>query len=186
MADLRAAGSGHPAPAGSFEPALGMLMLETRFPRPVGDVGNPASFDFLVRYAVVTGASPQRVVHQRADGLMQVFIAAGRGLGAQGCIGITTTCGFLVLFQRALAEALEVPVMTSSLMQIAALEAALPPGQRVGVVTIAAQSLEADHLQAAGARPDTRLVATSKLTVSVGTKWRCHCTPSPNSITSPD
>ena len=138
-------------------PSLGVLMLDTRFPRPLGDVGNPASFDFPVRYAVVAGASPQRVVRGPADDLLQAFIEAGRALIAQGCIGITTTCGFLVRFQGALGLALPVPVMTSSLLHIAAIEANLPSGKRAGVVTIAAANLDAACLEAAGARPDTPL-----------------------------
>jgi hypothetical protein len=32
---------------------LGVLMLDTRFPRVKGDIGNPATFDFPVRYRVV-------------------------------------------------------------------------------------------------------------------------------------
>ncbi len=140
---------------GGVSPALGVLMLDTRFPRPLGDVGNPASFDFPVRYAVVQGASPQRVVCEQAEGLLLPFIEAGRELIGQGCIGIATTCGFLVRFQSALAQALPVPVMTSSLLQIAALEAGLPAGQRAGVITIAAAQLDAACLAAAGARADT-------------------------------
>ena len=145
-------GAGHPAPG---EPALGILMLDTRFPRPIGDVGNAASFNFPVRYAIVQGASPERVVHEHAQGLLQPFIAAGQALIAQGCICITTTCGLLVRFQTALAQALPVPVMTSSLLQIAALEVDLPVGKRIGVVTIAAAHLDASSLAAAGARADT-------------------------------
>ncbi len=131
--------------------ALGVLMLDTRFPRPVGDVGNPASFPFPVRYRVVQGASPERVVQQQAAGLLQPFIDAANELVAAGCVGISTTCGFLVLFQRELAAALPVPVMTSSLLQIPALQATLAPGQQVGVVTISAASLTQAHLAAAGA-----------------------------------
>ena len=136
-------------------PLLGVLMLETRFPRPAGDVGNPASFAFPVRYQVVQGASPQRVVRERARGLLQPFIDAGHALVAQGCVGITTTCGFLVLFQRELSDALAVPVMTSSLLQIATVEERLASGQRASVVTISAESLGAEHFMAAGARADT-------------------------------
>lgn len=137
------------------QPALGVLMLETRFPRPRGDVGNPESFAFPVRYQVVPGASPQRVVREAAAGLLQPFIDAGHALIAQGCVGITTSCGFLVLFQHELAAALPVPVLTSSLLQIAAIERSLPAGQRAGVVTISAANLGAAHLAAAGARVDT-------------------------------
>lgn len=139
----------------SNQPALGVLMLETRFPRPRGDVGNPGSFAFPVRYQVVAGASPRRVVREEAAGLLQPFIDAGHALIAQGCVGITTSCGFLVLFQRALAAALQVPVLTSSLLQIAGIERSLPAGRRAGVVTISAESLGPAHWAAADARADT-------------------------------
>lgn len=134
---------------------LGILMLETRFPRPVGDIGNPASFDYPVRYRVVRGASPARVVHERAKGLLGPFIEAGHALVDEGCGAITTSCGFLVLFQKELEAALPVPVLSSSLLQIPSVSRNLPPGRSVGVVTISADSLGRDHLRAAGAPDDT-------------------------------
>jgi hypothetical protein len=130
---------------------LGILMLETRFPRVVGDVGNPATFDFPVRYAVVEGASPQRVVRERDASLLRPFINAGLALIGEGATAITTSCGLLVLFQRALQAALPVPVWTSSLLLLPQLQAALPAGRSVGVVTVDAGSLSADHLRCAGA-----------------------------------
>ena len=42
--------------------AVGILMLEARFPRTPGDVGNALTFPFPVLYKVVRGASPDRVV----------------------------------------------------------------------------------------------------------------------------
>ncbi len=49
-----------------MDPAtLGVVMLETRFPRPRGDIGNPMTFGFPVRYRTVSGASPRRVVVER-------------------------------------------------------------------------------------------------------------------------
>lgn len=134
---------------------LGVLMLDTRFPRIVGDIGNPATFGFPLRHAVVAGASPQRVVRERDLSLLQPFIEAGRALVAQGARAITTSCGFLVLFQSELGRALPVPVWTSSLLLLPELQAALPAGRRAGVITIDAASLGADHLRAAGADPAT-------------------------------
>ena len=123
-------------------------MLDTRFPRVVGDIGNPASFDFPVRYKTVHGASPQRVVRERDAALLQAFIGAGRALVAEGASAITTSCGFLVLFQHELQAALPVPVWTSSLLQLYGLPHA-------GVVTVDAASLGLDHWRAAGADEET-------------------------------
>ena len=134
---------------------LGVLMLDTRFPRIVGDIGNPATFHFPVRQATVRGASPQRVVRERDPSLLRPFIDAGLALVCDGATAITTSCGFLVLFQRELQAALPVPVWTSSLLLLPELQAALPQRRTVGVVTVDAASLGADHLRCAGAAPGT-------------------------------
>jgi hypothetical protein len=44
-----------------------------------------------------------------------------------GADGITTTCGFLSLYQREISAHIGVPVATSSLMQIPLIERVLPP-----------------------------------------------------------
>lgn len=126
-------------------------MLETRFERVPGDIGHPASFDFPVRRAVVAGASPQRVVREGDAALLQPFVGAARELVAQGAAAIATSCGFLVRLQRDLQAALPVPVWTSSLLALPALQRTAP----VGVVTIDAAALGPDHLRAAGADPAT-------------------------------
>ncbi|HEX6017190.1 MAG TPA: aspartate/glutamate racemase family protein [Burkholderiaceae bacterium] len=130
----------HRNPAGF----LGVLMLDTRFPRVAGDVGNPASFAIPVRHRVVAGASPQRVVRQGDPTLLGPFVDAARQLVDEGARAIATSCGFLVLFQQAMQAALPVPVWTSSLLK-------LPELQAPGVVTVDVLSLGAAHLHAAGA-----------------------------------
>lgn len=137
------------------EPFLGLLMLETRFPRPRGDVGHPQTFSIPVRRMVVAHATPQRVVREDADGLVQAFIDAARELVEQGAAAIGTSCGFLGLHQQRFAAALTVPVATSSLLQCAWVEAILPHGQRAGIVTIDAGSLTPAHLAATGVAANT-------------------------------
>jgi hypothetical protein len=139
---------------------LGILMLEARFPRIPGDMGNAATWPFPVLYKVVPGASPNRVVRDRAKGLLDDFLDAAAELVRLGADGITTNCGFLSLFQREIAAHAGVPVATSSLMQIPFIERLLPPGKRIGVLTASAESLGAEHLIAAGADPDTPVVGT--------------------------
>jgi len=140
--------------------SVGILMLETRFPRIPGDMGNAETWSFPVLYKVVPGASPRRVVCERAEGLLDEFLAAADELVRLGADGITTTCGFLSLYQREIAAHVGVPVATSSLMQIPFVERVLPPGKRVGVLTVSAANLTGEHLRAAGADPATPVVGT--------------------------
>ncbi len=134
---------------------LGILMLQARFPRIPGDMGNAGTWPFPVLYKVVEGASPERVVVGGAAGLLPDFIAAGRELLALGAEAITTNCGFLAIFQQELTAALGVPVATSSMMQVPWVQASLPPGQCVGIVTVNRAGLTPAHLEGAGVAPDT-------------------------------
>jgi hypothetical protein len=153
-----------PVPGGRsvYGAPLGILMLEARFARIPGDMGNALTWPFPVLYRVVRGASPQRVVLDQAAGLLPGFIDAAQELVQQGAEAITTNCGFLSLFQAELAAAVRVPVATSALMQVAAVQATLPPGRRVGVVTINAAALTPAHLRAVGAPPDTPLAGVEQ------------------------
>lgn len=139
---------------------LGILMLEARFPRIFGDMGNAGTWPFPVLYRVVRGASPEKVVLSGAAGLLPDFIDAARDLVSLGAEAITTNCGFLALFQHELAAAVGVPVATSSLMQIPWVQATLPPGERVGVITVSAATLTPAHLAAVGVPLDTPVVGT--------------------------
>jgi hypothetical protein len=126
-------------------------MLQTRFPRLPGDIGHPNSFPVPTRRLVVGGATAKRVVRNAADlaasGLLDDFIAGARALEVQGARAITTSCGFLVLFQRELQAAVGVPLVTSSLVL---LPQVLAGEGEAGLLTIAAESLGCDHLLAAG------------------------------------
>jgi Asp/Glu/hydantoin racemase len=140
--------------------SVGILMLEARFPRIPGDMGNARTWDFPVHYKIVRGASPDRVVRQGAEGLLPRFVEAARELVADGVDGITTNCGFLSLFQNELTAAVSVPVATSSLMQVALVNAILPPGKRCGILTISASTLTPAHLEAAGVSAGTPVGTT--------------------------
>ena len=140
--------------------AVGILMLEARFPRIPGDMGNATSWEFPVHYKIVRGASPDKVVRRNAQGLLPDFIAAAQELVADGVDGITTNCGFLSIFQQDIAAAVGVPVATSSLMQTGMVNALLPAGKRAGILTISGSSLTPAHLAAAGVPPGTPIGST--------------------------
>ncbi len=135
-------------PAAPTAPAafLGLLMLDTRFPRPPGDVGNPETYaraGIPARFVTVPGASPRKIVQEADPAFLQPFIDAAVGLARDGAALISTSCGFLARYQDALQAAVPVPVVSSSLLQCRGLA-------RVGIVTFDAASLDRALLDAAG------------------------------------
>ncbi len=135
--------------------SIGILMLDAKIPRIAGDIGNATTWPFPVHYKVVRGATPEAVVLHRAEGKHQAFIDAALELADEGVDGITTTCGFLALIQQELRAAVPVPIATSSLMQVPLINATLPAGRHVSVLTISAASLTPEHLTSVGVAPDT-------------------------------
>ena len=133
-----------------FGHAIGILMLESRFPRIPGDVGNATTWDFPVLYKVIENATPDAVVRKGGRGLLPSFIKGAKELEKDGVGAITTTCGFLAMFQQKIAAAVNVPVFTSSLMQIPLVYTMLKPSQKVGIITIQAESLTQRHLSSVG------------------------------------
>lgn len=131
---------------------IGILMLDTAFPRLIGDVGNPQTFSFPVKYAVVPGATSEAIVCGDVSPWVDAFIKAGQNLVAAGCKGLTTTCGFLTPLRNRVAEETGVPVVSSALELIPDLRAA---GRRPGILTISAGSLNETHLIAANVSVDT-------------------------------
>lgn len=137
---------------GHKTPLFGILMLETTFPRIAGDIGNPETFAFPVRFQTVPGASPKKVVIDVDAGLIEAFIEAGKQLVAGGVKAIATSCGFLALFHRQLANALPVPVFTSSLLQAHLAHALIRSDQKIGIITAHRPSLTDAHLAGVGIR----------------------------------
>jgi Asp/Glu/hydantoin racemase len=130
--------------------SIGILMLESKFPRIPGDMGNATTWDFPVLYKVVKNASPDAVVRKADSNLLELFITAAKELEKEGVRAITTNCGFLAMFHNEMAAAVNVPVFTSSLMQVPLVYAMLKPTQKVGIITINSKALSQKHLGAVG------------------------------------
>ena len=129
---------------------VGVLLLDNHLPRPRGDVGNARTFEFPVAYAVIPGADTVRVVEQSARGLLENACAAANALVELGARAVTTCCGFLAIFQQQLADSLDVPVATSSLLQIPLVLQTLRSDQHVAVLTVNASTLTHQHFARAG------------------------------------
>jgi hypothetical protein len=134
---------------------LGILMLDTRFPRIVGDIGNAQSFDFPVIFRRMEGIGSADAVttHPDRPRVLAALEANARALVADGAVGLSTSCGFLALYQNDLSAVAPVPVATSALLHIKRLT-----GRRVGVITASARNLTPAHFAAVDAPTDTPFV----------------------------
>lgn len=126
---------------------LGVMMLDTRFPRPPGDVGNAQTYDYPVFYEVVDGADPVRVVREQDPELLDPFVDAAQHLVDRGAVAITTGCGFLLMFQDEITARIpDVPLYTSSLLQIPLVKTMIAPDQKIGILSADENSLDQiDH-----------------------------------------
>ena len=137
------------------EISIGILILDSQFPRIPGDIGYAGTWDFPVHYHRVHQATPDRIVknpsaQDEKSPLHRAFMEGAQQLVEKGVAGIVSSCGFLTLLQEDLQASVPVPVMTSALMQIPLVMKILPKGTKPGILTISAESLTPDHLRLAG------------------------------------
>lgn len=141
--------------ADSYGHAIGILMLEYRAPFIPGDVGNASTYDYPVLFKTVPGLSLDKALGGDPSQERQV-IEAARELQRFGVRGISSDCGFLIAYQAAVRERLEVPVFLSSLLQVP-LVAASVTGP-IGVVVASSTGVNERVLALAGIRDTSRIV----------------------------
>ena len=93
---------------------------------------------------------PTRVVDNADRTLLPLFINAAKELESEGVRAITTSCGFLALFQKEMASAVNVPMFTSSLLQVPLAHQIIGANKKVGIITANSTALTKDHLRAVG------------------------------------
>ena len=134
-------------------PFIGILSLDTRFPRIPGDAGNPGSYHLPARVHVVPGAGSPEIVRERpSEALVAAFRAGAETLTGQGAGLIVSTCGFLVSVQEEIARGLGVPVVLSGLAMLPLARHATGSAP-VGVLTASAAALTEGAIRAAGGQP---------------------------------
>ncbi|MEM4415653.1 MAG: hypothetical protein QXH32_06805 [Candidatus Caldarchaeum sp.] len=132
------------------EPVLGVLVLDTRFPRLVGDPGNEDTYNFPVVLKRVEGAFVNKIVSPNIEeDVAQLFVKAAVELEKRKVSAITTSCGFLIILQRRLSSAVKVPVYTSPLLLLPLVHNITR--KPIGILTASSEALTKHHLEEAGA-----------------------------------
>lgn len=146
---------------GVSRPLIGMLCWEAGFPRGlaqleelIGNSTNPGTFGFPVRFERVRGANIHTVVERPSPDALRAMIDAARRMEMDGIKAITTSCGFNAVFQAELANAVSVPVFTSSLLQVPMVHRMLRKERMIGIITARKASLSQKHLEQVGIGKD--------------------------------
>ena len=129
--------------------SIGVLALESYFPKPPGHIKNPSSMPFTLSYEVIDGLTVPSLLKNPSNEMIEPLLAAARRLESSGVTAITGACGFLALFQRQIAAAVNVPVCASSLLLAPMIHAM--SARPVGVITASKDALTSAHLEAVGA-----------------------------------
>lgn len=135
---------------------IGVMMLDSHFPRIIGDVGNAKSWNYPVLFKMVENKTPTKVVLELTKSDIQPFIDAAKYLEAQGVSAITTSCGFLALFQQELADEINVPVFTSSLIMLPMISNMIGKKKKVLVLTANSDTLSLKHIDSVCDNLDSR------------------------------
>lgn len=137
--------------------SIGVLSLESYFPKPPGHIKNPSSLPFTTSYEILTGISVPDLLYNPTPEMEAQIVDAARRLEQQGVKAITGSCGFLAIYQQAIVEAVSIPVFVSSLIQIPL--AYQMTGKTVGVITADSRSLTDRHLQGVAVKREHIAVA---------------------------
>ncbi len=139
-----------------FGQAIGIIMEKevgedqttlwyTRIP---GDVGNATTFKFPVQYKVVELGNVTARVPSRET--VRKVVEAARELESEGVKAIGCMCGFMIYFQEAMANAVNIPVFSSALLQVPVVSRLIGKGKKVGIIVWDSRNLTKEHLKRAG------------------------------------
>ena len=130
---------------------IGILAPNLDYEKTLGNVANAETFDFPVLYEVVD--IDLELLFKGDKSLNETIIVAAKKLEASGVRAIIGACGFFANFQNVLKEAVNIPVFTSSLLQVPLIENSLAPTQKIAVFAANGENIQ--HALAAAGNTNT-------------------------------
>lgn len=126
---------------------VGVIQLNTNFPRPLGDIGNPQTFTCCSIITKLDLATVADVVSSEIiDGeRLREMVSVAQNMEAQGCNLITTSCGFLGPVQSHVQQHLKIPFVSTSLLVLPFLRTVYPNPSDIGVLTFDSRALRPHH-----------------------------------------
>ena len=127
--------------------SVGILYLDNVwYPLVPGNVVNACTYDFPVRMKAVPGLDTPKL-HSGDPAIFDSILKAAQELEREGVRAISAACGFFGHFHTQLADAMDIPVALSSLVQVPWILTTLRRGQKIGVLTANASAISESLLK---------------------------------------
>ncbi|MGK2907308.1 MAG: aspartate/glutamate racemase family protein [Desulfuromonadales bacterium] len=141
----------------SYGEAIGILLLDSGAPFIQGDVGNATTYDFPVRFKRIDGLTVKHILaHDKS--FVEKMIEGASELEREGVKAITGDCGFMAIYQNEVKQAVGIPVLLSSLLQIPFIKSTIPNGSKIGILTANSQALTPEVFEQTGIASEDSLV----------------------------
>ncbi len=138
----------------SYGIPVGVLQFSECFTaQPPGSVGNASTFHFPILYRPVEGLT-NKDLYTKNKKVKSAIIEAAKALEHGGVRAITSHCGYFALWQKDVADAVDIPVFLSSLMQVPFLSKTLGKGKKIGILVANSECLDDDFLKNVGIGDD--------------------------------
>lgn len=129
---------------------IGMLCAQWNIPFVPGDLNHAATFDFPMRYLAVEGLIGADILRGNGEKFTDLMVTAARRLEMEGVRAITSNCGFMAIYQEVVAEAVNVPVFLSSLLQLNMVTRMVGTNRKVGVLAANSEAVTPELLAHVG------------------------------------
>lgn len=132
---------------------LGIILLDDIYPGFPGDVRNASAYPFPIQYEIAEGVDIVKLVKDTDKSpCLPPVLQAAQKLERMGCRAIAAECGYFAYFQRELAAQVDVPVFSSSLLQVPFAQQLVGPERVVGILVATEKDITDRHLEAVGIR----------------------------------
>ena len=128
--------------------AIGIIAVELNYPKVPGNVANATTYPFPVLYKKVSFQIER--LFEGDGSLEKEIVEAAKELEREGVRAIIGACGYFIHFQKAVVDAVNVPVFLSSLCQIPLIRMSISERRKILVLAASGEHINDAMLSAAG------------------------------------